>query len=41
MKTAVDIIQSKGTDIFTVPLSVTIHDAIALMMAKRIGAVLV
>jgi len=41
MKTAEDIVQSKGTDIFSVPLTATLHDAIELMMAKRIGAVLV
>ncbi len=41
MKTAEDILQSKGTDIYSVPLTSTLYDAVALMVEKHVGAVLV
>jgi CBS domain-containing protein len=41
MKTAGDIINEKGSAIYSVPIEATIADAIKLMVDKRIGAVLV
>lgn len=41
MKTAEDIVAAKGAEIYSVPANATLHDAIELMIAKRIGAVLV
>jgi len=41
MKTAHDIVREKGSDVFTIPAQATIQDAIKLMVAKKIGAVLV
>jgi CBS domain-containing protein len=41
MKTADDILNDKGSAVYSVSIEATIADAIALMVDKRIGAVLV
>ncbi len=41
MKRAEDIIKEKGTDLITISADATIEDALKLMVAKKIGAVLV
>lgn len=41
MKTAEDIIRQKGDEIYSVPADALLYDAVALMVEKQIGAVLV
>ena len=41
MKRAQDIIDEKGADLFTISADATIQDAVKLMVAKKVGAVLV
>lgn len=41
VKTAEELVKEKGTDVFSVPVNASILDALKLMVAKRIGAVLV
>jgi len=41
MKSAEDILQQKGGHVYAVPITATLHDAIEIMIAQRIGAILV
>ena len=41
MKTAEDIVNEKGGKMVSVPAETTIHDALELMIEKKVGAVLV
>jgi len=41
MKTAGDIVNEKGNDVFSISVNATIQDALKLMVAKKIGAVLI
>ncbi len=41
MKTAGDIVKEKGNELITVPADATVQDALKVMVAKKIGAVLV
>ncbi len=41
MKTAEDILMQKGLQLYSVPITATLHDAIEMMLANHIGAVLV
>lgn len=41
MKRALDLVKEKGAELITVSINATIQDALKLMVAKQIGAVLV
>ncbi|MBN1482831.1 CBS domain-containing protein [candidate division KSB1 bacterium] len=41
MKNAEDIVREKGNDVFSISAHATIEDALKIMVAKKIGAILV
>lgn len=41
MKSAEDIVKEKGSDVFAISANATIQDALKMMVAKKIGAILV